>query len=536
MKGSECNFCEADSGYRSIEEEYSSDGSVSSRVLSISSTGTKQMNYLKVEKSAQARIPTVEGDFELALYHNNSDEKEHLAMIYGDLDIAKPVPVRVHSECFTGEVMGSLRCDCGEQLHLAMEMIAELGYGIIVFLRQEGRGIGLAEKLKAYNLQDKGYDTVEANVMLGHGPDERTYDIAGLILKDMGVSNVQLLTNNPKKIESLENLGLSVENRIPVVPKKLNMYNTPYLKTKINRMKHMLSFSEESILKTVANNVNTNEKDVGPEFTFCASGSENVGSGNGVGGEKVETAKVRKVKCEECCATEENVKKENPGEKPRTQVTLTYAQSLDGSISSIDKSPLRISCEESMKLTHQLRVEHDAILVGIGTVLSDNPRLTARLVEGKNPQPVVLDSQLKLPVDCNLMKNSLKPFIFCGTNASEAKKSELTGLGATVIATAEDANGKLCLASVVEKIYGLGLTSLMVEGGASVIKSFLCSELVDNLVVTVSPSIVAGFNVLGMTPTTQGKEKLNLPALEDVKYSVVGQDIVMRAVPRWQKC
>ncbi len=193
---------------------------------------------VKVQRMVCARIPTQEGTFQLCLYHNDKDDKEHLALTMGDV-AGEGVLVRIHSECFTGDVLGSRRCDCGEQLHLAMERIAEEGRGVVVYLRQEGRGIGLLEKLKAYNLQDQGYDTVEANLALGHQADEREYDVGVAILRDLGVQSVRLLTNNPKKIESLEALGMLVVERVPVVA-TIHDDNRAYLETKARRMHHLL--------------------------------------------------------------------------------------------------------------------------------------------------------------------------------------------------------------------------------------------------------------------------------------------------------
>jgi 3,4-dihydroxy 2-butanone 4-phosphate synthase/GTP cyclohydrolase II len=198
------------------------------------------MNNLVVKQAACARIPTPDGEFQLSVYQTNQDDKEHLALVLGDVSKQSQVLTRIHSECFTGDVLGSLRCDCGDQLQRAMQLIAQEGRGILLYLRQEGRGIGLVEKLRAYNLQDEGYDTVDANVMLGHQPDERDYSVAAHILKDMNVQSVQLLTNNPEKIESLQTLGVTVNNRVPLHP-NVTTENATYLKTKVQRMNHLLN-------------------------------------------------------------------------------------------------------------------------------------------------------------------------------------------------------------------------------------------------------------------------------------------------------
>ncbi|HLB48280.1 MAG TPA: GTP cyclohydrolase II [Anaerolineales bacterium] len=197
---------------------------------------------LTVTRMVSARIPTDQGEFELALYMSNRDDKEHLALLYGDVRSTNDLLVRVHSECFTGDVLGSRRCDCGEQLRHAMRLIAEAGRGMIIYLRQEGRGIGLLNKLRAYNLQDQGYDTVDANLALGHQADERDYSIAALILKDLNVRSIRLLTNNPHKIESLRQLGVRVNARVPLQP-TVHADNADYLRTKVERMRHLLTTS-----------------------------------------------------------------------------------------------------------------------------------------------------------------------------------------------------------------------------------------------------------------------------------------------------
>ncbi len=197
---------------------------------------------LVMTRTVCARLPTAEGEFTLCLYENNKDTKEHLAIILGDVFDKENVLVRVHSECFTGDVLGSLRCDCGEQLQRAMALIAQEGQGMVLYLRQEGRGIGLGEKLKAYNLQDDGLDTVDANLALGHQADERNYTAAVLMLEDLGIRSVRLITNNPAKIESLTCLGVNVVGRVPLEP-SINPDNLNYISTKVRRMSHLLSMA-----------------------------------------------------------------------------------------------------------------------------------------------------------------------------------------------------------------------------------------------------------------------------------------------------
>lgn len=198
-----------------------------------------------VSAITSARIPTAYGDFQLCYYSNTLDNKEHLAFVMGSVTGGENVLVRMHSECFTGDVLGSRRCDCGEQLDRSLQLIASQGAGVLVYLRQEGRGIGLLQKLRAYNLQDQGYDTVDANLLLGHGADEREYSLAARILDDLGVKSVLLLTNNPLKISALEAEGISVNARVPLEA-SVNTDNESYLSTKVQRMAHLLQIKPSS--------------------------------------------------------------------------------------------------------------------------------------------------------------------------------------------------------------------------------------------------------------------------------------------------
>lgn len=199
------------------------------------------MDDLLVTRTVCARVPTLNGEYKLCLYKSNRDDKENLAFIMGEIEGKSGVLARVHSECFTGDVLGSLRCDCGEQLQRALQLVALEGEGVVLYLRQEGRGIGLADKLRAYNLQDLGYDTVDANIMLGHQADERDYTIAVRILEDLGVQSVRLMTNNPNKIVELEEAGVKVVERVALEPTLITPDNVDYLFTKLRRMNHLLS-------------------------------------------------------------------------------------------------------------------------------------------------------------------------------------------------------------------------------------------------------------------------------------------------------
>ena len=192
-----------------------------------------------VEKIEVVKMPTDYGDFDLHLYRSKLDGQHHLALVRGDVVKKEKVLVRVHSECLTGDVFGSRRCDCGPQLHQAMKQVADAGSGVILYMRQEGRGIGLAPKIQAYKLQEQGLDTVEANEKLGYGMDLREYGLGAQILVDLGLKTIRLLTNNPKKIVGLKGYGLKIVEQLPIKVKP-NPHNEKYLKTKREKLGHLL--------------------------------------------------------------------------------------------------------------------------------------------------------------------------------------------------------------------------------------------------------------------------------------------------------
>lgn len=205
----------------------------------------RRKNEVLIERVAEANMPTKYGEFRIIGYQNKLNGEHHLALVKGNVADGKPVLVRVHSECLTGDAFGSMRCDCGDQYAAAMKKINEEGRGVLLYMRQEGRGIGLINKLKAYALQDRGMDTVEANLALGFPEDMRDYGIGAQILFDLGIRKIRLMTNNPKKLSGLSGYGLEIVERVPIQMNH-NERNAYYLKTKKEKLGHMLKFKEES--------------------------------------------------------------------------------------------------------------------------------------------------------------------------------------------------------------------------------------------------------------------------------------------------
>ena len=198
-----------------------------------------------VHRVVEAKLPTEYGEFTAIAYKSDIDPDEHLALVMGDVSTEEPVLVRVHSECVTGDVFGSLRCDCGGQIAMAMQSIADEGRGVFLYMRQEGRGIGFEHKIRAYALQDNGLDTVEANLRLGFAPDLRDYGIGAQVLAELGLHQIRLLTNNPKKVIGLESYGLKVVETVPLIVRP-NPYNRHYLETKQKKMGHLLEIKDAS--------------------------------------------------------------------------------------------------------------------------------------------------------------------------------------------------------------------------------------------------------------------------------------------------
>lgn len=442
--------------------------------------------------TVSTRLPTAEGQFQLVHYGHGPDCKEHLALVMGDLQQQEDVLVRIHSECFTGDVLGSRRCDCGEQLHMAMSMIAAAGQGVVIYLRQEGRGIGLQKKLEAYNLQDQGHDTVEANLLLGHQADERTYESAVAILQDLGVRSLRLLTNNPHKLEQLQQAGLTIHSRVPIVP-TVHAENQLYLATKVARMRHLLQLPV---------NGNSHSKGNG---SYTSSPALPIGATTLV----------------------EDLQRRADIYYAAHQlpfVTLSYAQSLDGSIAAADGAPLRISGDTAMRLTHMLRAAHDAILVGVGTVLADDPQLTVRLVPGADPQPIILDSRLRTPLSARCLANPRRPWL-ATTSPDPNCADPLTAAGAQLLTVAATPDGQVALQPLLQQLAAAGIRRIMVEGGATVLRNFLLARMAQAAVVTIAPIFVGGLPALAAGADGDRGTPV-FPRLADPKLLQLGDDMI----------
>lgn len=421
-------------------------------------------------------MPTGFGEFSLYLYAEQG--KEHLALVKGDVCDKAGIPVRVHSECLTGDVFGSRRCDCGDQLKHSLQFLGRAEAGILIYLRQEGRGIGLQKKMEAYNLQDQGMDTVEANIRLGHQADERDYGIAGRILRDLEVSSIRLITNNPHKVEELQRHGVTVETRIPIEVGH-HPDNIEYLRSKAERMSHLLSFRERT-----------------PEHHELAF--------------------------IEPLIDQLMLAREDSGQ-PYPFVTVTYAQSMDGSIAADGGATLLLSSQQAMTLTHYLRAHHDGLLVGVNTILTDDPQLTVRHCPGENPRTVILDSQLRTPSDSRVLKQSGKPPIIITTREADPEQlSRLTSHGAVVLAVDSDDSGSVDIRQALAALTTQGIRTLMVEGGGKTLSTFFKHHLVNYCVITITPKIIGGLRAIEGV-SAAGEAPLTL---SDCRYQTLGSDII----------
>ncbi len=427
---------------------------------------------------ASLPLGTTFGEFELRAFELASG-RVYLALLRGDIGDGRSVLTRLHSECLTGDALGSLRCDCGSQLREAGRAIAAEGRGVLVYLTdQEGRGIGLVNKLRAYMLQEDGADTVEANCRLGFPPDARTYDAAARCLELVGVRSVRLLTNNPKKVHGLTRAGIEVERTVPLQTSP-HVRNAGYLRAKEARLGHVapagIPLDGDPIRKTT---------DVAPLLGRPLA----------------------------------------PAGRP--YVVLKYAQSIDGRIATLGGDARWISSEAERRISHGLRAACDAVLVGVGTAIVDDPRLTVRMVPGSSPLRVVLDSTLRLPSTAHVFDDEARTVVFTTSSSSEDRRATLRAR-AVGVHVVEDGPRGVDLAGALQTLRALGVDSLLVEGGARVITSFFAEKLVDRLVVGIAPTIMGtGVEAVGDLGVASVAESVRLT---NRSVHQVGDDLLVAA-------
>ena len=420
-------------------------------------------------------LPTPLGRFVLHAFESDAGDV-HLALVIGEISGASGVLTRVHSECLTGDVLGSLRCDCGVQLRTAMRRVAAEGRGLVVYsLGHEGRGIGLLNKLRAYVLQDEGADTYDANLLLHLPAEARRFDAAAEVIRALGVGSVRLLTNNPAKADGLRSAGVVVDEVVPVRTAS-HVRNVGYLRTKRLRMGHVMP-----------------------------SGDELDGA----------PADVRDVM--------ELLGDVRP-RSDRPYVVAKLAQSLDGRLATATGDSKWISGEEERRVSHALRAASDAVMVGIGTILGDDARLTVRMVPGASPTRVVLDSRLRVPTDAHVLDDDAATLVYTTPSAPAERRFALASLGVGVRTVPPSADG-VSLTAVLANLRASGVRVVLVEGGSRLVTSLLAAGLVDRAIVSVAPIIVgAGTDAIGDLGIGRISDAMRLGG---AKVHLAGEDVIV---------
>jgi GTP cyclohydrolase II len=424
---------------------------------------------------ASAPIPTPYGEFQARAFDSPSGHV-HLALVAGVIGDGGSVLTRLHSECLTGDALGSLRCDCGVQLRSALRTVAAEGRGVVLYLNgHEGRGIGLIDKLRAYVEQDAGADTVDANLRLGLHADLRDYGDAAAVLRALGVRSVRLLSNNPAKADGLEHNGIAVES-LRALSTAAHRRNRAYLQTKQARFGHL--------------------RPAGAGLDELPEASVDVGALLGPLRPRAD----------------------------RPAVVLKYAQTMDGRIATHTGDAKWISGEPERRVAHAMRAGCDAVLVGARTLLQDDPQLTVRMVPGASPLRVVLDSTLRTPLTAKVLSEDAATLLLCRPDADPARRRALAATG-VMVRDVGGGPGGLRIPEVLGLLRSLGITSLLVEGGGRVITSILRAGAVDRVVVSVSPTIIgAGVDAVGPLGISRVSEGIRL-----VNRSVylAGDDVLM---------
>ncbi len=406
-----------------------------------------------LHRVARTVLPTDEGRFDVHAYVNPASGTEYLALVMGDVGDSRRNPpplVRIHSECLTGDALGSHRCDCGDQLRAARQAIAAERRGVVVYLRgHEGRGIGLGAKLRAYALQDRGLDTVDANLALGLDVDLRDYQPAARVLHDLGVHRVRLLSSNPAKEADLRRHGLDVVQRI-ALPVPTRPENVPYLRTKRMRMGHAaprppVDAWDELSARRVPVDVSDGDDAVLVEryAPILADGGR--------------------------------------------LVLAQLGQSLDGFIAARTGDAVFVTGEADREHLHRLRALVDAVVVGISTVVADDCQLTVRAVQGRSPVRVVLDPTARAPRTARVLNDGAAPTLWCV--ASQVPLPEPAAAHVDVVPLPMT-DGHFPPQMVLDALADRGLRRVLVEGGGMTVSSFLAANAIDRLYITTAPLLI----------------------------------------------
>ncbi|WP_033418486.1 GTP cyclohydrolase II [Serinicoccus marinus] len=430
----------------------------------------------RVERVADTRLPTDHATFRMTAYRDDTG-MDHVVLSLGVTDDDGPdLPpplVRVHSECLTGDALGSRRCDCGEQLQQALHLLARTGRGAVVYARgHEGRAIGLGEKLRAYALQDRGVDTVDANLALGHPADARTYDHCAAMLLDLGMRRVRLLSSNPAKELALSALGIEVVERVPlVVPDREE--NAFYLATKRTRMGHDEADQDEW------------EQLLAGRIPASGELGHRYGHLNRAGG---------------------------------PLVLAQLGQSLDGFIASRTGDAAFVTGEQDREHLHRLRALVDAVVVGAATVACDDPRLTVRAVRGSNPVRVVLDPRGVTPADASVLTDGAAPTLWV-----LGGDTPLGPVGEHVEVLRWPDDGPMEPRAVLDLLASRGLHRVLVEGGGRLVSAFVRAGTVDRLYLTTAPVLI-GDGVPGLR--VAGEDLLSDALRPPARRYQLGDDMV----------
>ncbi len=436
-------------------------------------------------------LPTPYGVFQIHAFERRSGQV-YVALVMGDVAGADDVLVRIHSECLTGDALGSLRCDCGVQLRTALRMISADRCGVLVYATDhEGRGIGLINKLRAYVAQDAGADTVDANVALGLPIDARDYTDSAQVLHELGVRTIRLITNNPRKTDGLRAAGMAVSAVVPL-PTAPHHRNLAYLDTKANRMNHR----RPTGLRNHDWNTTTPEPNLGAAADVMA------------------------------------LLGDVTPRPDRPYVALKWAQSLDGRIATATGDSKWISGEQERAVTHALRAACDSVMVGIGTVIHDDPQLTVRMVPGASPMRTIVDTHLRIPLDAKVLAGDAATTVFT-TELSEPRRRAALGERGVRVEVVREVGGHASFPDVLAILRATGVESVLVEGGAEVTTSLIAAGLVDRVVVALAPIIlgngIQAVNDLGTRTIGSALQLRNQVTVQLGDDTIIAGDVTDRA-------